>query len=40
VHIGVVQTSGGLDGTGLLVYVDSHGHLYLNSKPVTGADLP
>jgi biopolymer transport protein ExbD len=40
VHIGVVQTSGGLDGAGLLVYVDSHGHLYLNSKPVTGADLP
>jgi biopolymer transport protein ExbD len=37
---GVIQVSTDRQTTGLLVYVDRRGSLYLNSKPVTGEGLP
>ena len=37
---GVIQASINGEATGLLVYVDSSGNLYLNSKPVTAEELP
>lgn len=37
---GVVQAESSLRTTGLLVYIDRNGKLFLNSKPVTASQLP
>jgi biopolymer transport protein ExbD len=37
---GVIHASSDAQETGLLVYVDESGRLYLNSKPITAEELP